>query len=119
LASAALCDAFAAAGLTGLHVGVAANTYYSPEASVRASLGELAAKEIPEFRIVRPHSVVEIASTDGTDDGIGVGDDIRYWDWSGDDFSRSAWGPIVSEQALGVIRHHRTDGCAFWQIRAR
>jgi hypothetical protein len=119
LASAALCDEVSAAGLTGLPAGPVANTYYSPEAALLASLGELASKEMPEFRIVRPEAAIEISPLDGSADGIGVDDDLRYTGWNGDDFTRSVWGPVLSERAVRLAQRHRLDGCAFWLVRPR
>jgi hypothetical protein len=119
LASSAVCEAIAAAGLSGLLPGMVANTFYSPRAAVLASLGELASKEIPEFRIVRPEAAIEVSRLDGSTESIGVDDDLRYTGWNGDDFTRNIWGPVLSSRALEVVQQHRLDGCAFWPVHPR
>jgi hypothetical protein len=121
LASSELCAAIATAGLTGLHVGMVANTFYSPEASILANLGELAETEIREFRIVLPKSVVEVAPVPGRSDGSWqFDDDFCYSRWNGDDFSRTERGyPVLSQRAVDLVRQHRMDGCQFWTANPR
>jgi hypothetical protein len=116
LASLTLCDAIEAAHLTGLRVGMAANLSYSGIGEILASLGELATKESPEFRIVVPEHPIEVRRLDDEEDAIGPDDDLRYEGWSGDDFAYSRWGPVLTERALSVVKAHRTRDCEFWPL---
>lgn len=119
LATAALCEAIAEAGLTGLRVGAIAGIGLSHQAEVLARRGELGASEVPDFRIVVPTHAIEINAIGRShDDGIGIDDDLRYAGWTGHDFARSGYGPVVSDRALSVIKSFRSRGCSFWPLIA-
>jgi hypothetical protein len=118
LASSRLCHAVTAAGLTGLQIGMFVDTFYSPHAALLASLGELAEKEIPEFRIVLARSRVQVAPVKARSDGSWqFDDDLRYGDWNGDDFTRCERGTVLSPRAFDLVQTHRVQGCTFWTVR--
>jgi len=122
LASAGLVKSIRAAELTGLRVGAVADLTWSESTAVLARLGELAAKELPEFRIVVPEHAVEFGPAHHEpDQGIGVGDKLLYAGWNGDDFSYPATWPgfLASERALSVLRTHRVDQCQIQPVDPR
>jgi hypothetical protein len=119
LATAALCQAITDAGLTGLRVGIAANVSYSDSGKVLAGLGELAARELPEFRIVVPERAVDVRALNGPDDGIRRYDDLRYDGWTGDDFAYCTWGAVLTKRALSLLKAYRVIGSQFWPVEPR
>jgi hypothetical protein len=91
------------AGLTGLHVVPLPSLRFSETGTVRAGLGELAARDLPGFCVARTEQAVRVANQDGEEHDWARGDDLRYWDWGGDDFTRCAIGLVVTERARSVL----------------
>jgi hypothetical protein len=118
LATAAICEAIAEAGLTGLRVGAVAWVDWSQEDHV-SRLAELAATDVPEFRVVVPEHAIDINAIGCSPaDGIGIDDELRYGGWTGHDFARSGYGPVVTDRARRVIKSFRAEGCSFWPVTA-
>jgi hypothetical protein len=117
LATASLCEAFEEARLTGLRVGATAFLDYSETGKILAPRGALASKEVPVFRIVVPDHAIEVHAVRHSDDDVlREGDDLRYSGWRGHDFSRSDWGPVITERSLTIFRAHHSAGMYFWPV---
>lgn len=114
-----LADSVRQAGLTGLHIVTIPSLRYSDEGRVRAALGEFVARELPEFRLVSPLRSLRVSTLAGEEDGFSRDDELRYDGWEGDDFSRSAWGPVVSARAREVLEAHDIHGSQFWPLSPR
>jgi hypothetical protein len=110
LVTASAWHAIADAGLTGLHAAPLPSLRYSETGAVRARLGELFARELPPFCIARPERAVRIANQDGEENTWSRGDELRYSDWPGDDFTQSRLGPVVSERARSLLRTRLIPG---------
>ena len=102
--------------MTTLFLMTPAPLQASEHGKVLAALDEMAAREVPEFRLVAPKRSIRVRALDGPDDQIGADGDLRYEGWAGDDLSRSPWGPVVTECALEMIRAHNVANCRFWPV---
>jgi hypothetical protein len=107
------------AGLVGLHTVPLPTLRFSELGAVRAALGEFAVRRLPAFCIARPIGSVRIANQLGEEDPWTLGDELLFWDWSGDDFARSRLGLVVSEQARAVLLRHHIPNSTFLHLSQR
>lgn len=107
------------AGLTGLHAVPLPTLPYSDAGAVRARLGEFAARDVPPFCAARTERTVRVANQNGEETEWARGDDLRYWDWGGDDFTRCSLGLVVSERAMSVLSARNVRNTQFFPIRPR
>ena len=107
------------AGLTGLHAVSLPTLQFSEIGAVRAHLGEFAVRDLPPFCLVRPERSIRVANQEGDENSWTTGDDLRYWDWSGDDFSQSRLGAVVTECARSVLLARHIPNSTFFLVRPR
>jgi YD repeat-containing protein len=101
------------AGLTGLHVASVPALRYSKAGESRARLGELARRNLPPFCVARPERGVHLANQDGDEREWSSGDELRFWDWEGDDFTHCRLGLVVSERARSVLLSRNVPNMTF------
>ncbi len=107
------------AGLTGLHVAPLPTLRYSEAGVARARLGEFVARDLPPFCVARTDRTVRVANQDGDETGWSRGDELRYWDWGGDDFTRSALGLVVTERARSLLLSRNVPNTRFVDVSPR
>jgi hypothetical protein len=107
------------AGLTGLHAVPLPTLRYSEAGAVRARLGDFAARDLPAFCVARTEQGVRVANQDDEETEWSRGDDLRYWDWRGDDFTRCELGLVVTERARSLLMARNVCNTEFHPIRPR